>query len=94
MRLEYSREAVVDLKRLREFIAKHNPVAASQISSQLIKGIQTLEAHPKLGHEVALAPDPETIRDLVLGKYVVRYLILQRRIVVLRIWHHLEDERE
>ena len=93
MRLEYSLEAIADLKRLRAFIAKHNPAAAQRVSSELIQGIKALKKHPKIGHGVSVAPDPETIRDLVLGKYIVRYLLLQKRIVVLRIWHHLEEER-
>lgn len=91
MRLEYSREAVTDLKRLRVFIAEHNPRAASRISSELKQGLQSLTSYPKLGRKVLQAPDPETIRDLVLGKYIVRYLLLQERVVVLRVWHHLEE---
>ncbi len=93
MRLEYSREAITDLKRLRAFIAEHNPTAANRIAAELKQGIQSLTSHPKLGHDVPQAPDSETIRDLVLGKYIVRYLLLQERIVVLRVWHHLEEER-
>lgn len=93
MRLEYSREAISDLKRVRAFIAEHNPAAASRIASELKQGVQSLRSHPKLGHGVLRAPDPETIRDLVIGKYIVRYLLLQERIVVLRVWHHLEEER-
>lgn len=91
MRLEYSREAVTDLKRLRAFIAEHNPRAASRISSELKQGLQSLTSYPQLGHRVLHAPDPEIIRDLVLGKYIVRYLLLQERVVVLRVWHQLEE---
>ena len=68
MRLQYSQDAINDLKRLRAFIAERSPVAASRISSKLVQGIQLLKAHPKLGHSVIKAPDPETIRDLVLGE--------------------------
>lgn len=93
IRLEYSHEAIADLQRLRAFIAEHNPTAASRISSELKQGIHALRAHQKLGHKVFQAPDPETIRDLVLGRYVVRYLLLQERVVVLRVWHHLEEAR-
>jgi len=88
MRLRYSQDAINDLKRLRAFIAEHNPVAA-----KLVQGIQLLKAHPKLGHSVIKAPDPETIRDLVLGDYIVRCLVLHERVVILRVWHHREGER-
>jgi addiction module RelE/StbE family toxin len=93
MRLEYSRDAISDLKRLRTFIAEHNPTAAIRVASEMKQGVEALKSHPKLGHGVLHATDPESIRDLVLGKYVVRYLLLQERVVILRIWHHLEDER-
>lgn len=93
MRLEYSEEALADLQRLRVFIAEHNPGAASRTSSHLIQGIQALMTHPKLGHPVDKAPDSETIRDLVLGSYIVRYLMLRERVVILRLWHHREEER-
>ena len=91
MRLEYSREAITDLKLLRAFIVEHNPGAASRISSELKQGLQSLTSYPKFGRRVLQAPDPESIRDLVLGKYIVRYLLLQERVVVLRVWHHLEE---
>ncbi len=93
MRLQYSQDAIADLKRLKAFISAHNPAAASRISSRLIKGVQAIKTHPRLGHPVPRAPDPETIRDLVLGNYIVRYIILRERIVVLRIWHHREEGR-
>ena len=93
MKLQYSQDALEDLERLRAFIAAHNPTAANLVSSRLIEGVQALKSHPRLGHSVQKAPDPKSIRDLVLGDYIVRYLILAERIVVLRIWHHREQER-
>lgn len=93
MKLQYSQDALEDLERLRAFIAAHNPTAANRISYRLIEGVQALKRHPGLGHSVQKAPDPESIRDLVLGDYIVRYLILAERVVVLRIWHHREQER-
>ena len=93
MRLEYSQEAPVDLQRLRAFIAEHNPAAAGRIASHLIQGIEALKSHPILGHPVDRAPNPEMIRDLVLGYYIVWYLRLRDRVVILRLWHHREKER-
>jgi len=75
MKLYYSKDAITDLIRLRAFIAEHNSSAAARISSKLRKGIDALKSHPKLGHTVSKAPDPETVRDLVLGNYIVRYLV-------------------
>lgn len=91
MNLVYSVNAVEDLSRLRDFIEIHNPIAAHQISTKLIEGITTLIDYPKIGHPVPKAPDPEKIRDLIIGDFIVRYIIHKSSIVVLRIWHHRED---
>ena len=80
--------------RLRAFIAQHNPAAAERLARRLIKGIERLLRNPRLGRRVTVAPDqmaPEEIRDWVAGEYVVRYLIADQRIVVLRVWHGKEQ---
>lgn len=91
MKLLYASEAIGDLERLREFIAEKNPAAAQRISRELLKGIQNLKQFPQLGVGVPRAPDPKRVRDLVIDRYVVRYLVLDAAIYVLRIWHHRED---
>lgn len=91
MKIVYSKEAVVDLERLREFIARHDPAAASRYARKLLDGVSNLQAQPLLGHVVPPAPDPEHIRDLIIGDYIVRYAILAADILILRIWHHRED---
>ena len=91
MILAYSVDAVEDLARLREFIEIHSPLAAQEISAKLVEGISTLIDHPKIGHPVDKAPDPELIRDLILGKYIARYILHKNTIVILRVWHHRED---
>ncbi len=94
MRLEYTDKAVGDLLRLRQFIEEHDPQVANRIATRLVQGIASLLDQPRLGHPVALAPDPESIRDLVLRDYVVRYAITNSRILILRIWHHREDWKQ
>ncbi len=91
MKLSYSREAIIDLIRLREFIASKNPDAAQKIAKSIRKGIAQLKTFPYLGVEVELAPDPEMIRDLIIGNYIARYLVLQKHVYILRVWHHKEE---
>ena len=93
MKISYTREAIIDLERLRKFIEPKNPYAARRISSELLDGIGNLRAFPKMGLPVALASDPDSIRDLFVGQYTVRYLIGTNRVVILRIWHGKEIER-
>ena len=91
MKISYSREAIADLIRLRKFIATKNPQAAKKIARSIQKAISQLKTFPYLGIEVELAPNPEIIRDLIIGNYIARYLIHAKQIYILRVWHHKED---
>ena len=91
MRLVYTNEAVEDLTRLRDFIAKHNPDAAARIAAELIKRIEQLLKTPNIGHPVDRAPQATSIRDMVFGNYIVRYSTHAETLIVLRAWHRLEN---
>lgn len=91
MKLVYAPEAVADLIRLRAFVAEKSPDEAARIAAELIARIENLCAFPQLGRAVDEAPQPEIIRDMVFGNYVVRYSDHANALVVLRIWHHRED---
>lgn len=94
MKIEFSKEAVADLARLREFIAAHNPAAAQRYAHLLINGIHRLETQPLLGHPVEYAPEPESIRDLIVGDYLVRYAVFTNQIIILRVWHQRENWKQ
>lgn len=93
MKLVYTDEAVEALKRLREFVAVHNPSAAGRIATELVSKIELLPGFPRMGTPVEMAPVPDSIRDMVFGKYVVRYSVHVSAIIILRVWHELEGER-
>lgn len=89
MKLVFSRSAVHDLVRLREFIAQHSPEAAKRIAERLRGAIIELANHPQLGRPV---PDlPGEIRELIFGRYVVRYEVRSQKLYILRIWHGKEN---
>lgn len=94
MRLVYSQDAISDLVRLRAFIAEKNPAATTQIGQGLLERLNSLRIFPLLGKPVALAPDPQSIRDAIFGKYLVRYSVHESALIVLRIWHHFEDREQ
>lgn len=94
MRIDYTEVAISDLIRLREFIAEHNPQAARKAAAKLSAGIKRLAQQPRLGHAVMRAPDPERIRDLILHPYIVRYTVLAKSLLILRIWHHKEERED
>ena len=94
MKVSYTQEAINDLERLRKFIESKNSFAARRISSELLDGIGNLHAFPKMGLPVARAPDPEAIRDLFIGQYTVRYLLDEDHLIILRVWHGKEVEKD
>lgn len=89
MKLIFSRAAVHDLVRLRDFIAQHSPEAAQRVAQRLGGAIQGMMDTPQMGRPVADMPGE--IRELIFGKYVVRYEVRQQSLYILRIWHGKED---
>ena len=70
MKLVYSPEAVADLRRLHDFVAEQNPLAARRLAKSLRNGIKRLKQFPHMGRRVRQSADvwaPEEIRDWVTG---------------------------
>ena len=89
MKLIFSRAAVHDQVRLRDFIAQHNPETAQRVAQRLRGAIQRLVDTPQIGRPVANMRGE--IRELIFGKYVIRYEVRQQYYYILRIWHGKED---
>lgn len=87
MRLQFTRQALEDLIRLRAFIAERNPAAAQRISQQLIRSIRSLVDQPFMGHDIGLAGTQEWIA----GDYVVHYVVRDDLLTVLQVWHGREN---
>ena len=92
MQVVWLESAVDDLVRLREFIAKHNPVAAKKAAQKIITAAKTLEEHPELGKP---AKDLPLYRDLGikfgLRGYVLRYRIHENILYVVHLRHYQES---
>jgi len=91
MNLVYTDVAIKDLKRLRTFIAVHNPQAAAQIAAKLIEKINLLRSFPYLGSQVTQAPEVGAVRDMVFDHYVLRYSVHSHTVIILKVWHSLEQ---
>jgi len=89
MKLIFSRAAVYDLVRLRDFIAQHSPETAQRVAQRLRGAIERLVDMPQIGRPIENLP--AEIRELIFGKYVVRYEVRQQSLYILRIWHGKED---
>ncbi|MBW2663113.1 MAG: type II toxin-antitoxin system RelE/ParE family toxin [Deltaproteobacteria bacterium] len=89
MILQFSKAALHDLKRLREFIAHDNPTTAQRISKRLQGAIKKLMDAPRIGRPVEDMPGE--IREFIFGRYVVRYEVRKDVLYILRIWHGREN---
>jgi plasmid stabilization system protein ParE len=94
MKIRYTKNAINDLARLKEFIESKNPSAASRFANELHTAMEKLKVFPSMGLVVKKAPDPTLIRDLFINNYTIRYLLVSDVIFVLRVWHNKENEKD
>ena len=94
MNLKFTPEAIEDLTRLREFISNKNSHAAQRVARELLAGLDNLKIFPRMGIPVSSAPAPELIRDLFIDQYTARYLIGSEQLIILRVWHNKENEKD
>jgi toxin ParE1/3/4 len=87
MNLFFSELAVDDLVKLRKFVAG-SAGDPRRVSKQLIGSIRKLLTAPQIGRWISELH--REIREMVFGRYVVRYAVLNNRVYVLRIWHGKE----
>ncbi|MFZ5671029.1 MAG: type II toxin-antitoxin system RelE/ParE family toxin [Pseudomonadota bacterium] len=85
-----SNTAKRDLARLEDFLVEKSPHAARRASEALRKGVLSLEGFPGRG-----AANPETgARELPIpfgnSAYMIRYLIQDDTVLILRIFHARE----
>jgi len=85
-------EAKEDIARLHEFLKHKNSDAASRMVNLLLTGADQLSDFPEIGMPLG---DKLKRRELFLafgaGAYVLRYVLTEKNIVVIRVWHSLED---
>ncbi|MBK1732847.1 type II toxin-antitoxin system RelE/ParE family toxin [Thiococcus pfennigii] len=90
--LRWSPAARADLIRLRAFIAPHNPDAARRAASALKKAANLLREQPGIGRRIKDREDREYFVPFGQRGYLLRYRLHHHdTIVILRIWHGLED---
>jgi len=75
-------------------IISRNPHAARRAVAELLDGIENLALFPRLGVPVNKAPDPKSICDLFVRNYTLRYLRDEHSIIIIRIWHDKESEKD
>ena len=90
--IDWLPEAKADLERLYNYISEHNPRAAAKAVEAIVLGVDQLIGFPEIGrpweHDLSF-------RELVIPfgarSYIVRYRLLGESVVIVRVWHGLEE---
>jgi plasmid stabilization system protein ParE len=90
MKLKWSNEAVADVARLHDFLAKVNPNAAARTAQTLTVAPQQLLDRPQSGRQMDQYL-PREVRRIIIGNYEMRYELLDSTVYILRIWHTREE---
>jgi addiction module RelE/StbE family toxin len=85
MQVEWSNAAGEDLRGIKTFIAKENPVAAARVIRTIRQSALLLMDNPLIGRPGEITGT----RDLVIDHfpYLVTYRILERRVCILAVFH-------
>jgi len=85
-------EAQEDLQRLHEYLSSYSKKAAAKAINKLIEATSSLKEFPEKGRPWHIDMD---FRELFVTfgarGYVVRYRIVQDKIIIVRVWHALEN---
>lgn len=84
-------DAEADINRLAAFLAGKSPLAAVQAGEAIVAGIRSLSEYPHLGRRVGEGGRRELIIPFARSAYIVRYLVEGREVIIVRIFHGLED---
>ena len=90
-RIAYAPGAVLDLERLRDFLAEHDPEATLAAADGIVEAVSVLERHPLIGH-----PAEAGMHELVISHgrsgYVALYDWLEaiNTVIVLALRHQRE----
>lgn len=91
----WTEPARFDLRRLRAWVERYSgKTKASSEAQRLKRVIEALQDNPRLGVRQTV-PDggSEELRELVVKPYIIRYVVTERALVIIRIWHGKENLR-
>ena len=92
MTIRWSQEARDDVDRLADFAAAYDPLLANDVEYELNRAPKKLLQFRRLGMRLSEF-DPRDVRELRVGRYLLRYELIGSEIRVLRYFHAREDRR-
>ncbi|MDV6028772.1 MAG: type II toxin-antitoxin system RelE/ParE family toxin [Phycisphaera sp. RhM] len=89
--VEWTDEAERRLRSVYDYIAEHNPTAASKVVVEIYEKVQLLASYPQLGQRYEPIVDRE-IREILYGHYRIPYLVVSEDLIrVLGVFHSAMD---
>lgn len=88
----FSKKAASDLVHLKAFICADSLHLGKKIQIKIASEIRKLSSFPRLGKISSYDQKNEKMRDLIVRDYVIRYLISEKEIWILRVWHGREKK--
>lgn len=95
MKILWTKESLIRLQEIEEYISRDNPVTVIKFINKLIEIAESLVDNPKLGRvvpELSL----ENIRELLYKNYRIVYLVKKNTIDILTVFegHRLLKKQE
>ncbi len=91
----WTEPARFDLRRLRAWVERYGGKESAAAQAQrLTRVIESLHDNPRMGVRQTV-PDggAEELRELVVKPYIIRYVVTESALVIIRIWHGKENLR-
>lgn len=85
MKLFWTKEALIRLKEIEEYISNDNPFVAIEFVNKLISLAETIIDNPEKGR-VVLELSLENIRELLYRNYRIVYLVKKNSIDILTVF--------
>ena len=90
MRINWTRQAYIDLDRLRWFLSEKSERAADAAVQRIVRGSLTLRDHAHRG-QVLEKYLPRQVRRLLVADYELRYEIHGEDLYITAVFHVRED---
>ncbi|MCP4411760.1 MAG: type II toxin-antitoxin system RelE/ParE family toxin [Gammaproteobacteria bacterium] len=85
--------AAKDVSRLRDFIQSNNPSAAVRAANRIKDASKILKENPEAGRPVEeLFPFRELFIPFGSGNYILRYRVVDTRVIIVSVKHSREDD--
>lgn len=84
--LLFTHDAIDDIECIRDHLEVFSTKGASGSLLDLLTKLDLLEEFPLMGTRCQYAVDGNELRDLVVARFIVRYMVRGEDVIILRVW--------